>query len=214
MDLVTNTLTEGVTGSDILLAVLSPLYVQKPYCTFELDGFIEKRSEDGRRGISQAHTVGRQAAGSCDEISAEDQGHGLRAVLRNNRERAQDETILQGLRYHGSAAVLGLDPGRRLTAREKSGRTRRPRNRERRGKRAGPAKDVTVYLAVPSNDLKDAHYSLRNELESQGCHVVPTDPWPSDPSRRGGAPASCRRRARSSRFICSAQRPAAIRRAG
>jgi hypothetical protein len=39
---------------------------------------------------------------------------------------------------------------------------------------------VTVYLAHPSNDLNDACWSLRKELEAQGCRVVPGEPWPND----------------------------------
>jgi hypothetical protein len=46
---------------------------------------------------------------------------------------------------------------------------------------AAPTRRSAIYLAQSSSDLSDAQRSLRNELQSQGCSVVPTDPWPSDP---------------------------------
>ena len=181
MDLVTNTLTEGVTGSDILLAVLSPLYVQKPYCTFELDGFIEKRSEGGSEEFRKRILLVAKRPVPETKYPPKIKGMGYVPFFENNRERAQDEPFYKG--YGTTVAQQYWDSIQDVASRlEKSLAELAGLEIAKKSKRAGPAKDVTVYLAVPSNDLKDAHYSLRNELESQGCHVVPTDPWPSDPA--------------------------------
>jgi TIR domain len=179
MDLVTNTLTDGVTGSDILLAVLSPLYVQKPYCRFELDGFIEKKSEGGNEFRNRILLVAKRPvldAKYPDKIK----GMGYVPFFENNRERAQDEPFYKG--YGTTVAQQYWDSIQDVASRlEKSLADLAGVEIEKKRKQAGPAKGVAVYLSVPSSDLKDAHYSLRKELESQGCHVVPSDPWPNDP---------------------------------
>ena len=180
MDLVTNTLTDGVTGSDILLAVLSPLYVQKPYCTFELEGFIEKKSEGGNDEFRKRILLVAKRPVPETKYPAKIKGMGYVPFFENNRERAQDEPFYKG--YGTTVAQQYWDSIQDVASRlEKSLAELAGIEIEKKRKRTGPAKVVTVYLSAPSSDLKDAHYSLRKELESQGCHVVPSDPWPNDP---------------------------------
>ena len=107
-------------------------------------------------------------------------GMGYVPFFENNRERAQDEPFYKG--YGTTVAQQYWDSIQDVASRlEKSLAELAGIEIEKKRRRTAPAKGVTVYLAVPSSDLKDAHYSLRKELESQGCHVVPSDPWPNDP---------------------------------
>ena len=100
--------------------------------------------------------------------------------FENNRERAQDEPFYKG--YGTTVAQQYWDSIQDVASRlEKSLAELAGIEIEKKRRRTAPAKGVTVYLSVPSSDLKDAHYSFRKELESQGCHVVPSDPWPNDP---------------------------------
>ena len=53
---------------------------------------------------------------------------------------------------------------------------------QQRQQAATATRGATVYLAHPSNDLSDACWSFRKELEAQGCEVVPREPWPDNPA--------------------------------
>jgi hypothetical protein len=179
MNLVTNTLADGVANSDVLLAVLSPLYVQKPYCQFELDGFIEKKNAGGHEEFRKHILLVAKRPVPDTKCPVKIKGMGYVPFFENDRESAQDEPFYKG--YGSAIAQRYWDSIQAVASRlEKSLAELAGLEVDKNSKRTGPATGITVYLAAPSSDLKDAHYSLRKELESQGCHVVPDDPWPNN----------------------------------
>lgn len=178
MDLVTSTLADGVANSDLMLAVLSPLYVQKPYCQFELDGFIERKNASGCDEFRKHILLVAKRPVPDGKYPPKIKGMGYVPFFDNNRERAQDEPFYKG--FGSAVAQQYWDSIQDVASRlEKSLANLAGLELEKKRKLLQPGKGITVYLAVPSADLKDGHYSLRKELESHGCIVLPDDPWPA-----------------------------------
>jgi hypothetical protein len=183
MNLVTDTLDAGVASSDILLAVVSPLYVQKPYCTFELEGFVHAKNTGGQNSYRERLLLVLKRPVRDDQYPASIRGMGYIPFFEMNREKAQDEPFFKG--FGTTVSQQYWDSIRDVASRlEKSlaESADRAREAEKARQQAAAAPGITIYLAEPSSDLHDLHWSLRKELEVQGCRIVPADPWPDNPA--------------------------------
>jgi hypothetical protein len=178
MDLVVNTLDAGVVGSDVFMPVVSPLYVKKQYTVFELDGFVKAKSVGDESAARRNILLVLKRPVPDKDYPPAIRGMGHIPFFDMDREKGQEEPFFKGYastapsdRYWDAIRDVAQTLQQRLA--ELAGR---PAQLER-PQIATPA----IYLAQSSSDLSDAQRSLRNELQSQGCSVVPTDPWPSDP---------------------------------
>ena len=183
MDVVTNTLDAGVTSSDVFLPVVSPLYLKKQYTIFELEGFVKHKSgagSDARRNILMV----LKRPVPEDQYPQAIRGMGYIPFFEIDREKGQDEPYFKG--YASTAPSDKYWDAIREVAKNLQQFFAELADHEAAKRRqqaaAAATTGATVYLAHPSNDLSDACWSFRKELEAQGCRVVPTEPWPNDPA--------------------------------
>ena len=173
MDVVTNTLDAGVTSSDVFLPVVSPLYLKKQYTIFELEGFVKHKSgagSDARRNILMV----LKRPVPEDQYPQAIRGMGYIPFFEIDREKGQDEPYFKG--YASTAPSDKYWDAIREVAKNLQQFFAELADQEaakRRQQEAAATSGATVYLAHPSNDLSDACWSFRKELEAQGCRVVP-----------------------------------------
>ena len=182
MDLVVNTLDAGVTSSDVFLPVVSPLYVKKQYTMFELDGFVKHKSGSGSDARRNILMVLKRPVPE-EQYPQAIRGIGYIPFFEIDREKGQDEPYFKG--YASTApsdkywdAIREVAKNLQQFFAEMADRAAA----QQRQQAATATRGATVYLAHPSNDLSDACWSFRKELEAQGCEVVPREPWPDNPA--------------------------------
>jgi hypothetical protein len=181
MDVVVNTLDAGVTSSDVFMPVVSPLYVKKQYTMFELDGFVKHKCAGGGSDARRNILMVLKRPVPADQYPPAIRGMGYIPFFEIDREKGQDEPFFKG--YASTApsdkywdAIREVAKNLQQFFAEMADRAAA----KQREQAAAATTSATIYLAQPSNDLSDAHWSLRKELESQGCRIVPSDPWPGD----------------------------------
>jgi hypothetical protein len=180
MDLVVNTLDAGVTSSDVFMPVVSPLYVKKQYTMFELEGFVKHKSGSGSDARRDILMVLKRPVPE-EQYPQAIRGIGYVPFFEIDREKGQDEPYFKG--YASTAPSDKYWDAIREVAKnlQQFFAEMADRAAARQRQQAAPAtQGATVYLAHPSNDLSDACWGFRKELEAQGCAVVPDEPWPND----------------------------------
>ena len=157
-------INDALRKADLLLVVMSPNWIQRPYCRKELEAFVEYCRG---RGITDAEErlimVGK---GYVNRGRRPPELYGQQGFLfygRDNEEDAADVTpfFKRGKatddRFYDVGDQLAAQLARRVERIAESG--------------AGPSR--TVYLAKPAADMKRAYARVAPELQSRGFVVVP-----------------------------------------
>jgi TIR domain-containing protein len=186
MGVVNDTLKTATSTSDLLLAVLSPRYVEQKYTNWELNSFVESKTTAGLNDAANRILLVLKRSLPEDKYPTPIRGMGYVPFFEVDRQSNEEKPYFDGFgnfisqQYWESirkvASLIkthldGLDARSQVKA-----------NGKQAAKRAG----VTVFLAATTSDLGDHLWSVRKELESQGCRVVPDETWPSnaDAARR------------------------------
>jgi hypothetical protein len=175
-DLFDDVIDDGLRNADLLLVVMSPNWMQRPYCRKELEAFADVRKKSGVPNVQERMIV--VGKGHVDRLKrpfdlqgqegflfyARDESNGVSDVTTfYNRGKAVDQfydrrdrlaTFLQKrveLIAAGGATGTALPPQQPIAV---------PNGR-------------TVYLSKPASDMKEAYARLAFELQGKGFAVVP-----------------------------------------
>jgi len=176
-DLFDKVLTDELDASDVLLVVLTPNWVSRPYCQKELAYFARKyhTSDDAKQHIVIAAKVDMDPDRDRPELLRgqnafcyydEDRNHPgqMRVFFKNG-------TIVDQCQQKFFDKTESL--ARNLVNRV--GKTERPAARETQGADAkSKSPGITVYVAKPAGDMDEKYGNLVKELENNGFAVVPS----------------------------------------
>lgn len=156
----------AVRESKILVAVVSPLYVDRNYCLDELVAFVE--SHGNGIGPSGAESILKVVKRDLPE---ERQPEAIRrktgvAFFRIDQERKEEVPFYEGYGQHQDKEYWGAI--RRIGASIEKHLARSPQPTPAPSVEAG-----TIFLAITSAGLAGKWDDLRNELESNGYRVAP-----------------------------------------
>ena len=156
----------AVRKSEILVAVISPRYVERNYCLRELAIFVESHS-NGAVDLGAQPILKVVKRYLPDERQpTEIQGKTGVAFFRIDQEQGEEVPFYEGfgnyqdLEYWRVIRRIGASIENQLTS------TPEPAP-------AVPAKAETLYLAMTSSDLAGKWYDLREEFKSNGYRVIP-----------------------------------------
>jgi hypothetical protein len=196
--LVKSALEKNVQVADLFLAVLSPLYVVKEYTTFELTTFAKTRAGEpillvlkrplptesyppAIRGMYFVpfFELNRESDEHIPffEYGAVDKGRywdSIRKVARLiekiHRTKRTSPRTNKAAGGPASTGALGGGPAQTDAASAAIASTAVVQPAQ-----TSVTRNVTVFLAEPSNDMADQHWLLSKELDSGPCRVVPTE---------------------------------------
>jgi hypothetical protein len=165
----------AVSHSDAFVAILSPVYPQRPFCLKELAHFLEKAGstdEQRRRvlkvvkrpiadpDISRVLPDAISGSGEFLFYTVDRQTNRVRLFLRSTGEIARQEEFWDAIEELAAAiarTVNQIKP-RSLTLPD----------------------DVAVYVAEPSDDQRQNYRSIRSELMAAGFKILPDERIPDD----------------------------------
>ena len=173
MNVINDTLIAGIKEATVFLAVLSPLYSQRQYTLFELQEFFKDKLAAGIKNANELVLLVLKRPLPEDRYPPPVRGMAPLPFFEIDRETNDATPFFEGFgesvdpKYWKSIRKVGDQLERRL------------------GQLAAlvptPAHPrAAVYLAASSADLAKAQWAVRNELESQGCRIVPGEQWPND----------------------------------
>lgn len=188
-------LKEGIQSSNILLVVLSPNWMSRPWCRQELDLFKERWRGEGEMSLRQRIVVACKSYVERDKRPSLLQGQSgynffdfegpdgsgqqidffARGAIRDDRYERRIQEL--GRFLHRRAQHLQREGGRTLHATEGSDVTR-PQPDANRPRPAANARKI--YLAKPASDMREAYARLVEELSHGGYAVLP-DPGSNIP---------------------------------
>lgn len=164
---------EGLQKSDILIAVLSPVYIKKEWCKTELNRFAELVDSDKRSGRERIFKVVKR------EIPLDEEPEPLRGQVGYKFFAHDPESDREVPFYHpgrGAEAhfwdvVLSLSD-------DLAGRLQELGGEAAAESPAPPTTEPSqgkAFLAFTTNDLLEEQRSIRGELEAAGLEVVPAE---------------------------------------
>jgi hypothetical protein len=181
MDFLDPSLTRGVGDSDIIIAIVSPLYVKRPYCLQELQEFIRNKGALGSNtGAELVLTVHKRPLkdNECPDVIRGKIGV---QFYEFDQEKRQFKPFFDGFgtavkdKYWEAIRNVGDALERSLASVTDVAAPVAPALSEKLSK-------TTIFLAQPSGDIHDAHWRVRQELMSLGCRVVPEEALASNGS--------------------------------
>lgn len=175
MSVINDTLIAGIKEATVFLAILSPLYSERHYTKFELEEFFKEKLAAGVTNASELVLIVLKRPLPEDRYPVPIKGMAPLPFFEIDHETNDATPFFEGFgdavdpKYWKSIRKVGDQLERRL--------------RQLAALRQVPAQPkATIYLAVSSSDLSTAQWAVRNELESQGCRIVPGEQWPNDPA--------------------------------
>ncbi|MGH2397283.1 MAG: toll/interleukin-1 receptor domain-containing protein [bacterium] len=179
MGVVNDTLKATVGASELFVAVLSPRYVLQTYCIFELDAFVKKVTQAGGADATKSILLVLKRPLPDEQYPPAIRGMGYVPFFELDRATNEDTPFYDGFgrfiaqKYWESIRKVGGLIKRHLAEPETH-----EQGLDLEKKETVPR--AIVYLSACASDLSDEHWSVRKELESQSCRIVPSDPWPKD----------------------------------
>jgi hypothetical protein len=198
-------LEDGIESSDILLAVLSPNWMSRPWCKQELDLFKERWRHEGEMRLKQRIVVACKSHVDRDRraslLQGQD-GYNFFAFEGPDGSGQQIDFFARGAirddRYHQTVEELGGFLHRRAQHLQRPDARERDRIDEQEvnsgPQRTAPKRPrpVTsgnarkIYLAKPASDMREAYSRLVEELLHSGYAIVP-DPDRDIPNDRSAS---------------------------
>ena len=173
-DLFEGEIDEGLREAELLLVVMSPNWIHRPYCRKELETFADLRRKAGLPNIQERMIV--VGKGHVDRLKRplELQGQeGFLFYARDDANKVNDITPFYNL---GRAADPFFERRDRL-AKFLQNRVDLIAAGGARGSTSPPPIAVpngrTVFLSKPASDMKEAYARLAFELQGKGFAVVP-----------------------------------------
>jgi hypothetical protein len=171
---------DAIEASSILLVVLSPNWMSRPWCRRELDLFKERWRSDGEMKVRQRIVVACKRHVPRDQrppLLQGQQGYDFFAFEGPSESGRQIDFYSRGrIRLeHYSSVVHELGGYLHRRAKFEIGdQTPDDAGREPIVVPGRPPRDRTVYLAKPASDMVVAYARLVKELEGDGYTVVPS----------------------------------------
>jgi hypothetical protein len=163
-----DTILDAVRESQVLVAIVSPRYVEREYCLKELATFIESHgtgtSQSGAEAILK---IVKRDLPETDLPEAIRRKAGV-AFFRLDQEKNEEIPFYEGFGNHQDREYWRVI--RRIGASIENQLANSPQPTLEPS-----AKDETVFLAVTSSDLAEKWNELRDEFASNGYRIVPND---------------------------------------
>jgi TIR domain len=152
--------------SRMIIPILSPNWVTRPWCLKELERFLELKSEEGN-GVDCIVLVKKREPPESDVPVSLRNREGYKFFTKEPGGRIR-EFYWRGLKDKDAYFdVLG---------RIAEWISERMLTNARTVKSARPTSGRTIYVAEPADELRDAWQRLANDLAGAGYSVVPTEP--------------------------------------
>jgi len=178
--------------SDLLLVVLSPNWVKRPWCKLELDCFRERWKHEGEEGVKHRIIIASKRfvdpatrysllQGQVGHNFFEFEGPGNSGVQFEffSRGKARDDRYYTHVEELAQSLSLKIQQIGKKTIQGRSV----PKQREAKDQRArATAASVTppadglarkIYLSKPASDMREAYSRLVDELSGAGYAIVP-----------------------------------------
>jgi hypothetical protein len=182
---------DGLSQAELLVVVMSPNWLQRPYCRKELETFLKLRKAAGvTNPATRMLVVGK---GYVDRSTRPPELQGQEGFLFYSRDDGNDVGAITPFfnrgkcndRFYAELDDLAGGLQKRVTQILSGAPMPPPTTHE-----TGPivmANGRTVFLAKPASDMKAAYVRLVTELQGKGFTVAP-DPSADMPSDRSAEP--------------------------
>jgi hypothetical protein len=175
---------EGLRQAQLLVVVMSPNWMQRPYCRKELEAFTNLRMKAGLANVRERLIV--VGKGHVDRLKRPFDLQGQEGFLFYSRDESNNVAEVTPFFNRGEASDKFYEVRDKL-----AGFLQNRVDLIAQGKALGSALPATqpivapngrtVYLAKPASDMKAAYQRLAIELQGKGYSVVP-DPSVDVPS--------------------------------
>lgn len=166
-------ISDALKESSIFVPILSPVYIQRPYCMWELDQFAELIGAENPDLRERIFKVVKRKVERTEEPESLRGQEGYRFYAHNsenNREIVFYQPGSKNNEHHDKYWDTLRSLAANINATLKNLTTDAPQEEE-----IPEVKNGTVFLAFCSSDLTDQVRQVRGELEAAGVRVLPKD---------------------------------------
>ncbi len=175
-DLFDDVIDDGLRKADLLVVVMSPNWMQRPYCRKEVEAFADLRKKSGVANLQERMVV--VGKGHVDRLKRPFDLQGQEGFLFYARDDTNGVSEITPFFNRGKAVTQFYDRRDNLAtflqkrvdriaagaATETTLPSRQP---------IAAPNGRTVYLSKPATDMKEAYARLALELQGKGFTVVP-----------------------------------------
>ena len=175
-DLFDGAIDEGLYKAKLMLVIMSPNWMQRPYCRKELDAFCDLRKKAGVSSVQERMIV--VGKGYVDRLKRPFELQGLEGFLFYARDDTNNVSDATPFFNRGKASEKFYDVRDKLAVFLQK-RVDRIAEGGALGATLAQSQPIVspngrvVYLAKPASDMKAAYARVATELQGKGFTVVP-----------------------------------------